>query len=60
MPFDNVTSEPPSRRLDRHRLELLEIPNPRSIHNFAIFGENKGLWAASFSSKSLIFLACLH
>jgi hypothetical protein len=34
--------------------------DPQPIHNFTIFGENQGLWAASYSSKSLIFLACLH
>jgi len=34
--------------------------DPHPIHNFAIFDENQGLWAASYSSKSLIFLACLH
>ncbi len=35
-------------------------PDPHPIHNFAIFSQNQGLWAASYSSKSLIFLACLH
>ena len=35
-------------------------PDPHTIHNFAIFTENQGLRAASYSSKSLIFLVCLH
>jgi hypothetical protein len=34
--------------------------DPHPIHNFDIFSQNQGLWAASYSSKSLIFLACLH
>jgi len=33
---------------------------PHPIHNFDIFSQNQGLWAASYSSKSLIFLVCLH
>ncbi|MGA8618860.1 MAG: ABC transporter substrate-binding protein [Candidatus Sulfotelmatobacter sp.] len=45
--------------LREDQIDVLLGPYSSSL-TMAVFCQNQGLWAASYSSKSLIFLACLH